>query len=412
MFPRGIVICVYSSSGDVTEVIEVDDALSEDEQAQAAESPHVAEPCTRDQGTHTIQDLPPLPPQAARNVQIAPGSGLHQAHAPTYPYMPQWPHHPMGYAPHPHMAQHPPHPHQQDPYHPQHMVYAHPHRVTHPQHMVQYPHPQMPQYPYYPMTQWSHPHMAQASHPHASPYVGPHVQYVPPPGYVPHPGNVTQAGRGHQPGQTPPRVGHAPPQPGNVPHPRRGNQPGRAQPSHAPQPGNTPQPRYVPQTGNATPQAGFPTPTPAPQSVAPTPVPESAASTPAPGSTPSTPTPQSVASTPAPESVASTPAPGPSSSRTTTTWDMGPPPKKKRGPKPKPLSERKPLRTIPIVRKENSYSKQKRKEVIMWMVHHRVSRLGEMVPPSAQDAENHFKIPRSTIAGWKLQLLGSGPIPK
>lgn len=83
---------------------------------------------------------------------------------------------------------------------------------------------------------------------------------------------------------------------------------------------------------------------------------------------------------------------------------MGPPPKKKRGPKPKPLSERKPLRTTPIVRKENSYSKQKRKEVITWMVHHRVSRLGEMVPPSAQDAENHFKIPRSTIAGWKTAL--------
>ena len=83
---------------------------------------------------------------------------------------------------------------------------------------------------------------------------------------------------------------------------------------------------------------------------------------------------------------------------------MGPPPKKKRGPKPKPLSERKPLRNTPIVRKENTYSKRKREEVITWMLHHRVDRRGEMVPPSTLDAEAHFQIPRSTIAGWKKSM--------
>ncbi|CAG1975032.1 unnamed protein product [Fusarium graminearum] len=343
------------------------------------------------------------------------------------------------------MPQYPPHPHQQHPHHPQHpqqMVYAHPHQVPHPQYMAQYPHPQMQQYPYHP---WPpHPHMAQAPHQYVSPYMGPHVVgYAPQPGYAPHPGNVPQAARGQHPGHVP-QQGNAPPQPGNIPQAGRGQQPGRGpRPANAPpqpvpappagpvsQPGAASQPRNVPQAGNAgqpgnvPPQSPLftpvgtprwsPTPTPAPQSVAstparqsasPTPVPESTASTPAPETVPSTPAPESVASTPAPESVASTPAPEPSSSRTTRTSDMGPPPKKKRGPKPKPLSERKPLRTTPIVRKENSYSKQKRKEVITWMVHHRVSRLGEMVPPSAQDAENHFKIPRSTIAGWKTAFV-------
>ncbi|KAG5799023.1 hypothetical protein H9Q69_001964 [Fusarium xylarioides] len=151
-----------------------------------------------------------------------------------------------------------------------------------------------------------------------------------------------------------------------------------------------------------------PTPTPGPQSAAPTPAPSA---TPAPPSVASTPAPHSVASTPAPSSVASTPAPE-SSSRGQVTNDMGPPPKKKRGPKPKPLSERKMLRTTPIVRKEASYPKRKKEEVIRWMLRTRVKRRGEMVPPSTSDAEYHFQIPRSTIAVWKKKFLGLGPIPK
>ncbi|KAG5751056.1 hypothetical protein H9Q72_008541 [Fusarium xylarioides] len=140
----------------------------------------------------------------------------------------------------------------------------------------------------------------------------------------------------------------------------------------------------------------------------PTPGPQSAAPTPAPSATPAS---ASVASTSAPHSVASTPAPE-SSSRGQVTHDMGPPPKKKRGPKPKPLSERKMLRTTPIVRKEASYPKRKKEEVIKWMLLTRVKRRGEMVPPSTMDAANHFQIPRSTIAVWKKKMLGSGPIPK
>jgi hypothetical protein len=65
------------------------------------------------------------------------------------------------------------------------------------------------------------------------------------------------------------------------------------------------------------------------------------------------------------------------------------------------LPERKLLRRTPIGGKKNTYSKKKKEEVIMWMVHNRVERQGEMAPPSALDAAHHFQIPRSTIARWK-----------
>jgi hypothetical protein len=53
-----------------------------------------------------------------------------------------------------------------------------------------------------------------------------------------------------------------------------------------------------------------------------------------------------------------------------------------------------------IRRQERSYSDEKKEEVIMWLIHHRVQRLGEWKPPSLRDAEKHFKIPKSTIADW------------
>ncbi|KAH8672381.1 hypothetical protein BGZ61DRAFT_459222 [Ilyonectria robusta] len=37
----------------------------------------------------------------------------------------------------------------------------------------------------------------------------------------------------------------------------------------------------------------------------------------------------------------------------------------------------------------------------MWLIHHRITRRGETSPPSIRDAELHFKIPCSTIQGWK-----------
>ncbi|KAF5023400.1 hypothetical protein F66182_4557 [Fusarium sp. NRRL 66182] len=129
-------------------------------------------------------------------------------------------------------------------------------------------------------------------------------------------------------------------------------------------------------------------------------------------------TPQSPATpTPQPPIEATTPAHQPDSAqqpaaRPTVEFSRGPPGKRRKGPKPKPLSERKMARKTAIIRRENTYSRRKKEEVVAWMVTHRVDRLGEMVPPSTTDAENHFQIPRSTISGWKRSMLGLGPIPK
>ncbi|KAF5613550.1 WW domain protein [Fusarium subglutinans] len=299
----------------------------------------------------------PLAPAQVQHAQMVQHQSPRVAQPP-YPQMPQSPYYQMPQSPHhrppsPQMAQHP------------HMGYVHPYQAPHSPYMAQSPH-QMPQSPYQ-IPQSPHPHMPQSPHPHMP--QSPHPQ-IPPSPYMAHP--------------------HYAPQPGDAPP---------QSPLFTPQgtPIMTPQqsPLFTPL---ATPRF-TPTPTPGPQSAAPTPAPSA------------TPAPSSVASTPAPSSVASTPAPE-SSSGGQVTYDMGPPPKKKRGPKPKPLSERKMLRTTPIVRKEASYSKRKKEEVIMWMLHTRVDRRGEMVPPSTTDAENHFQIPRSTIAGWKKAMLGLGPIPK
>ncbi|KAF5657295.1 hypothetical protein FCIRC_13307 [Fusarium circinatum] len=323
----------------------------------------------------------PLAPAQVQHAQMVQHQSPRVAQSP-YPQMPQSPYHQMPQSPHhmppsPHMAQHP------------HMGYVHPHQVPHSPYMAHSPH-QMPQSPYQ-MPQSPHPHMAQSPHPH-----------------------MPQSPHSHMPQSPHPQMAQSP-------HPQMPPSPYMAHPHYAPQPGHAPpqSPLFTPQgTPIMTPQQSplftplatprfTPTPTPGPQSAAPTPAPSA---TPAPSSVASTPAPHSVASTPAPSSVASTPAPE-SSSGGQVTYDMGPPPKKKRGPKPKPLSERKMLRTTPIVRKEASYSKRKKEEVIMWMLHTRVDRRGEMVPPSTTDAENHFQIPRSTIAGWKKAMLGLGPIP-
>ncbi|KAF5654144.1 hypothetical protein F25303_1691 [Fusarium sp. NRRL 25303] len=103
-----------------------------------------------------------------------------------------------------------------------------------------------------------------------------------------------------------------------------------------------------------------PTPTPGPQSAATTPAPSSVAFA---WNT----SPQYVSSTPVPYPAASTPAPEYSSGGQVTD-DMGPPPKKKRGPKPKPFSERiMPLATPIVPRKLASYPKKKKDEVITWL---------------------------------------------
>ncbi|KAI6756227.1 hypothetical protein HG530_011963 [Fusarium avenaceum] len=296
------------------------------------------------------------------NPDVPPPPAHHFYQVVYYPHPPPHHHYPVAYYPQPDPVV--PHPHhQQPPY----MGYPHPH-VPHPPH-----------------------HMAQApvAHPVPAPVTHPMMAHLEHMVYAPHP-NVPQPPFPHPPPMVQPTY---PAQAsGGVPVPPVA-QP--TQPARRSQPGPRrvyPVSRVAPQPAPSTPRSPLFTPegTPIPQIVASTPAPESAASS------------------PDPESVESTSTPDPAvRTRTaaTATSDMGPPSKRRRGPKPKPLSERKLLRTTPIVRKENTYSKKKKEEVIMWMVHNRVERLGEMVPPSTLDAEYHFKIPRSTIAGWKKAML-------
>ncbi|KAK5991915.1 hypothetical protein PT974_05305 [Cladobotryum mycophilum] len=86
------------------------------------------------------------------------------------------------------------------------------------------------------------------------------------------------------------------------------------------------------------------------------------------------------------------------------TYDIGTaPPKKKRGPKPKPLSERGYKPKGPVKRIERSYRAGKKDEVIMYLLHHKVPStvfMGHPRRPSLREAAHHFKIPKSTICGW------------
>lgn len=75
-------------------------------------------------------------------------------------------------------------------------------------------------------------------------------------------------------------------------------------------------------------------------------------------------------------------------------------PLKKRGPKPKPLKDRPYKPSKPIVRPQRSYSKKKKEEVIMWLIHHRVEVRGVLCKPSTREAAANFKIPQSTINNW------------
>jgi len=104
---------------------------------------------------------------------------------------------------------------------------------------------------------------------------------------------------------------------------------------------------------------------------------------------------------------------------------------KKRGPKPKPLEERPYKQPKPISRVQRSYSRERKVEVILYLLHHRVqddqnrrirageSRIGATEPteptqptdstgvtyraPTYHEASAHFKIPATTIAAWWKQ---------
>jgi hypothetical protein len=76
------------------------------------------------------------------------------------------------------------------------------------------------------------------------------------------------------------------------------------------------------------------------------------------------------------------------------------------GPKPKPLNERpyKPLK--PINRVERSYSRERKIEVILFRLHHRIpsidldTRLLVYKPPTFLQMKDFWKIPEATMKGW------------
>ncbi|KAF5009390.1 hypothetical protein FDECE_4381 [Fusarium decemcellulare] len=82
------------------------------------------------------------------------------------------------------------------------------------------------------------------------------------------------------------------------------------------------------------------------------------------------------------------------------------PPPKKRGPKPKPLSERVYKPAKPITRIENSYTQKRKEEVILYMLHHEIydpnswKSVNCYRKPFIRDAAEHFKIPDTTVGTW------------
>ncbi|KAH6896918.1 hypothetical protein B0T10DRAFT_556770 [Thelonectria olida] len=79
---------------------------------------------------------------------------------------------------------------------------------------------------------------------------------------------------------------------------------------------------------------------------------------------------------------------------------------KKRGPKPKSLSERACQVRKPVQRVERTYSVRRKQEVIMWMLHHKINdptgywAVNGWRKPYLREAGEYFKIPINTIATW------------
>ncbi|KAH7231480.1 hypothetical protein MRS44_016023 [Fusarium solani] len=85
-----------------------------------------------------------------------------------------------------------------------------------------------------------------------------------------------------------------------------------------------------------------------------------------------------------------------------TGWGVAPTPRKKPGPKPKPLEERKPRRILLIQRPERSYTPEQKAEVLVWLIHGHVIKKKRKKKPTLRDAVKHFRIPYSTIRGWHV----------
>lgn len=84
------------------------------------------------------------------------------------------------------------------------------------------------------------------------------------------------------------------------------------------------------------------------------------------------------------------------------SWAAAPRPRKKPGPRPKPLKDRKFKPSNPIQRPERTYSKEKKEEVLKRLIFGRITKKGREKLPSLRDAVQHFQIPLSTIQGWNV----------
>ncbi|RSM17810.1 hypothetical protein CDV31_003417 [Fusarium ambrosium] len=97
----------------------------------------------------------------------------------------------------------------------------------------------------------------------------------------------------------------------------------------------------------------------------------------------------------------------PRSKKTPTTTELiVKPPRKKPGPKPKPISERVHKRAKPIQRIEKSYSQRTKEDVLLYLLNHTIydpdswKSVNCYRKPFQRDAAKHFKIPEATIHTW------------
>jgi hypothetical protein len=75
--------------------------------------------------------------------------------------------------------------------------------------------------------------------------------------------------------------------------------------------------------------------------------------------------------------------------------------KKRPGPKPKKIEERKPREVRVVKRNVKQHSRRKKIEVLVYMQHHRIPcDDGSSRSPTQKEAARIFKIPRQTISDW------------
>ncbi|KAG5964033.1 hypothetical protein E4U57_005655 [Claviceps arundinis] len=86
------------------------------------------------------------------------------------------------------------------------------------------------------------------------------------------------------------------------------------------------------------------------------------------------------------------------------------PQRKRRGPMPKPLSEREPKRLKPVTQIQRTYNNRQRIEVLAYLQNHIVyaptmgpAQRGDWRPPTIGEAAEFFKISANTIKSWRKQ---------